>query len=196
MRHPGDERRLGDDAGNLTFIGAVGRGRGLPVDGEIAGGLRPELRRARRHRGARIGDDREVLVIDTDAVGRILCQRRRGRDHERDRFANMHDTIGCERRPDRIDQRRTIATRHREMRIDRADAGGFHLGRGEHREDAVGGPRRRDIDPADFCVGMRRTHEDAIRFARQRRVIEKAAAAAQQCLVFDPRQCVPSGRFT
>lgn len=152
--------------------------------------------RARRDRGACVGNDGKFLVVDADAVRRILCKRRRGRDHERDRFADMHDAIGRERRPNRIDQRRTVATWHREMGVDRADAGDFHIGRGEHREHPVGGPGRRDIDAANFCMSMRRPHEDAVHFAWQRGVIEKAAAAAQQRLVFDPRQRVPAGRFT
>ncbi len=126
--------RGGEDLVDLPGVG-VGIGAGSrPVDGEVAGRLRPELRRAVAQRGARVDDRRQRLVFDRDEFGGVL---RRGGglgDHHRDRLADMHHPLAGERRPGRHHERLAAAARQRRMPADIADA--FEIVGGEHADDA------------------------------------------------------------
>ena len=68
---------------------AVGIGRRGPVEGDIAGRLRPELRRAGRDGGARIGYRGQRLIVDRDLLAGVLRRLGADRDHHRHRLAYM-----------------------------------------------------------------------------------------------------------
>ena len=78
----------------------------------------------------------------------------------------------------RHDEARTI--RHRSDQRHIADAGRFHIGGGQHREDARDRPRSGAVDRTDIGEGMRGADEDAVSFARCPRVIGKASRAGQE----------------
>ena len=98
--------RLGDDE--------RGRGEGrldrravaeLRLHGEIAGDGVMDERRARRERRERVGDGGQHVVMDDDALGRVLRRRRGLGDHHRHGLADMAHAIRRERRMRRIERR-------------------------------------------------------------------------------------------
>ena len=182
-------RDLGDMFGggeNLVDLLGVAVRIGIrprPVDREIAGRLRPHLRRAVAQRFARVGDRRHFLVFDRDQLGGVLRGGRALRHHHRHRLADMHRPLAGQRRPVRQDQPLAAAPRHRRMPAEIADP--VHVLRGQHADHAGRLQRRRGIDADDAGEGMGRTDEIGIGLVRQRRVGDIAAVPANEDIVLD-----------
>ncbi len=94
--------RACEDLIDSAPVGTVGISRRGPVEGEIAGRFRPDL----RARDGLVGVDyrRQRLIIDDDLIGGVL-RRRRGRcNHQGHRLADMHDAVRGERGAERRDR--------------------------------------------------------------------------------------------
>ena len=102
-------RGLREGARERGLLFAVGVGGRRPVEGDIAGRLRPELRRVRLYCVARVGDGGELVVFDRDEIGGVLRLRISLGQHQRHRLADMHDAVVRERRPVRRDRRLAAA---------------------------------------------------------------------------------------
>ena len=164
----------------------VGIGIGIwarPIDRDIAGRLRPQLRRAVTQCIARVGDRREFLVFRVDELGGVLRRGEGLRDHHRHRFADMHDAVERERRPVRHDECGAVASGDGRVAADTADT--VEILAGQHPDHAgrLGG--RLDVDAHDLGEGVRRADEIGIGLVRQRRIGDVTAVAAHQRVVFD-----------
>ena len=173
----------GENALDLGGIGGGIGGRPRPIDREIVGRLRPDLRRAVLERGARVGHRRERLVFDSDEFAGVLGRKSALGDHHGHGFADMQHAVLGQRRPVGDDELCAIAARQRRMPRDITDA--VHVGRGQNRDDAGHARGARRIDADDAGEGMRRAHETGIGLVRQRRVGDIAAVAADQNVVLD-----------
>ena len=179
-------RRRRDDALDLARIGLIFL-EARPVDGDIAGRLRPELRRAGRHRRTHINGCGKLLVLDHDPLGRILCCEQGLRHYERHGLAHMHHALARERRPERYMERLAALAGKRRAARHVADAGLLHVRGSEYREHARRSARGLDIELADARVRMRRAHEHADALAGEGSVVHEAPAPAQERLVLDAR---------
>jgi hypothetical protein len=173
-----------EDRLDLARVGVGIGGRARPVDGQIAGRLRPQLRRAVAQRFARIDHRRQLLVLDGNELGGVLRGRGSLGDHHGDRLADMHDALGRQGRPERHHQRLAAAAGQGRMPADAADA--FEILGGEHADHAgrLGGGL--NIDADDVRERVRRAHEIRISLVRQRRIGDVAPVPAHQGIVLDP----------
>jgi hypothetical protein len=151
---------------------------GMPVKGDIARRLGPELRRARQRRARDIGDGVTRRVIDLYPLGRVARRRFAVGDHQRHRVADMAHALADERRAVRHDH--AGSARHRYGDRHAADARLIEIGLGQHREHAGPGARRRNIDAADIGKSVRRPDEDSPGRVRRRVVVLEPAGAYQQ----------------
>jgi hypothetical protein len=71
---------------------------------------------------------------------------------------------------------------------------GREIVEGEHRVHARHRERRALVDPLDQRMRMRAAHESGVPHAGQRDVVDEAAAAAQQRLVFETFGARADGR--
>ena len=173
--------RLVDLGRHLVGIG----GEPGPVDRDVAGRLRPDLRRAGLHRFAQIGHRIGRRVVDLDRLGAVLRRGEGLADHHGDRLADVAHALAGQRRADRHDQLGAAASRHRRVLRQIADVRRLDVGRGDDRDHALDGQRRLGVDRLDVGAGVRRADEAGIGLARQRRVGHVAAGAAQQIVVLD-----------
>ena len=132
-----------------------------PAEADIAGRGLVQLRRARRLRGAGVGDGGERLVIDLDALGGIGGLRQRLRDHRHDRFTAMAHRGARQREARRLHHRRAVARANRPQRPHRRHAVRRHVGAGEHSHHAGHGLGGRGVDPANARMGVGRAHQHA-----------------------------------
>ena len=147
-----------------------------------------QLRRARRLRGAGVGDGGERLVVDLDALGGIGCLRQRLRDHRHDRLADVAHRVARQRKARRLRHRRAVARANRPQRPHRRHAVRRHVGAGEHRHDAGHGPGGRGVDAANARMGVRRAHQHAGERAGQLDVGDEAPAPEQEAAILDAAQ--------
>ena len=175
----------GDDAFDLGGVRiGIGMGAG-PVEGEIAGRLRPQLRCAGCLRRVH-GDDRiQRLVVDLDQVGGVLRREFGLGDHHRDRLADIHRAFACERMPVRHHQLGAVAAWKRRMARHAADPSGVDVRSGHDRDDAAHFFRGVHIDAADAGMGVRRAHERRRRLTRLGGIGDKTAVAAHEVVVLD-----------
>ena len=120
-----------------------------------------QLRRARRLRGACVGDGGERLVIDLDALGGIVGLRQRVGDDSHDRLAAVAHRGACQREARRLHHRGAVARANRPQRPHRRHAVRRHVGAGEHSHHAGHGLGGRGVDPANACMGVGRAHQHA-----------------------------------
>ena len=175
----------GEDAFDLHRIGGRIGGRPRPVDGEITRRFRPQRRRARFERVARIDDGRQFFVVDGYEFRGVLRDHRALGNHHGDGLADMHHAVGRECRAMRYREFCAVAAGQRRMPRNIADA--FNVLGRKHGYDARRGYGGADVDAFDVREGMRRAHEKSESLVRQRRVGHVAAMTAHQCVVFDAR---------
>ena len=195
--HRGDDEALVDDrdarhvrgaADDLLDRGCVGVGirrRARPVDRDIAGRFRPQLRRVRLDRVAHVDDRLDVLVFDDDALGGVLRGKRGLGDHDGNRLTNMHDAIARECRAVGHDELLAAAPREWRVAPDIADARRVHVRGSQDRYHAARALGLGDVDPHEAGAGMRRAHKGRIDLAELRRIGDEAAGAAHQIVVLD-----------
>ena len=159
-----------------------------PAKADVAGRGLVQLRRARRLRGARVGDGGKRLVIDLDALGGVGGLQQRVGDHRHDRLAAMAHGAAREREARRLRHRRAVARAHRPQRPHRRHAVRGHVGAGEHRDHAGQCLRRRGVDPANARVRVRRAHQHAGERAGKLDVGDEAPAPEQETAILDPAQ--------
>ena len=159
-----------------------------PAKADIAGRRLVQLRRARRLRGARVGDGGKRLVINLDALGGVGGLQQRVGDHRHDRLAAMAHGAAREREARRLRHRRAVARAHRPQRPHRRHAVRGHVGAGEHRDHAGQCHRRRCVDPANARVRVRRAHQHAGERAGKLDVGDEAPAPEQETAILDPPQ--------
>ena len=145
----------GDDLVDLGRIRIRIGMRAGPIERDIAGRFRPQLRRAGGLRRVH-GDDRiDRLVVDLDEISRVLRREFGLRDHHRDRLAHIHHALARQRMPVRHHELGAVAARQRRMPRHAADAGGVDISGGHDRDHAAHFPGRIHVDPADAGVRMR-----------------------------------------
>ena len=159
-----------------------------PAEADVAGRGLVQLRRAARLRGARVGDRRERLVVDGDALGGVGRRVARLRDHRRHRLADMADAAARQRVARRLRHLLSVTRADDPERPHRQHAVRRHVGAGEHRDDAGRGGCRRHVDRADAGMGMGRAHQHAVERARQLDVGDEFSAPEQEAPVLDPAQ--------
>ena len=127
-------RRGCDDAIDLARVGVGVRRQSGPVHRDVAGSLRPELRRAVANGLAQVDGRRALLVVDRDELGGVLRgDQRLGNDHG-DRLAHMPHGLAGERGTVRKDE--LLAAPAGERRMQRYAADSLHVGGREHAEHA------------------------------------------------------------
>ena len=139
-RHPlvgygdaGDEFGGGKDFVDAPRISLGIRREARPVDGEIAGSFRPDLRRARSERRPGVDHGRQRLVLDRDQFGGVLGGGSGLGDDHRDRLADMHHPLGGERRAGAaVISRLAAAAGERRVAAEAPDA--VHVRGSEHAE--------------------------------------------------------------
>ena len=152
------------------------------LEGEVVAQLGMDHRRLRIERGLRIGDGRELLIIDLNQLAAVLGFGAAARHHGADRFAGPAGTVDR----DGVLRRGLDALQMRQH----ADPGGDDLGKlraGDDGDHARRFLRRVRIDAFDFRVGMRRAHERHMRHARQHHVADILRAALHQPRHIGPR---------
>ena len=186
-RDTGDMVRRCDNALDLARI-RLGIGmRAGPVDGDVTRRFRPQLRRVRLHRLAHADDRVDRLVVDGHELGGVLRRVCRFRNHHRDGLAHVHCALARKRGAMRHHELLAAATDERRMARHAAEAGRLHVGTGDDREHAFDLARRLDVDAADAGMGMRRAHKGRSGLTGFRRIGDKAAGAAHEGVVLDPR---------
>ncbi len=124
----------------------------------------------------RIGDDGQRLEIDRDQLGGVLGEIAAFRHDPDDRLADVTHLVARERQ----DRRRAIAlhARGREQRRDLAQ-----ILRGQHRDDAGRGARRRAVDRTDARMRVLAAAERDMQHARDLPVVSIAAEPGEQARV-------------
>ena len=163
----------------------VGIGRRAPVETDIAGRFRPELRRAGLNGRTHIGHGVERLVVDRDLFAGVLGRSRAQRDHHRHRLAHMQHALFRQRRTVRRDRRFAAAAGDRMRMRDGMIMRRGEIGGGQHRDHARRALGGRDIDVLDAGEGVRRAHEVCRQRAFRLDVVAEAPLPAQQRVVLD-----------
>ena len=133
-----------DDALDFFGVGLGVRRRAGPVDRDIAGSLRPDLRCARANGLAQIDRGGALLVLDGDELGGVLRGGERLGDHNGNGLAHMAHGRAGKRGAVRNDELLSAAAGKRRVLRHVADA--FHVGGGEHADDARRGLGRGGVD--------------------------------------------------
>ena len=152
----------------VVVIALAVRALGLVLD------VLAEHRGALVHRLERVGDRRQLLVLDLDRGDAVGGRVAVGRDHEGDLLALEQDLLVGEHRLDVARQ-----GRHPGQVVGRELLGG------DHRHDALDRGGRGDVDVLDLGVGVRRAHEVAEQHARQLDVVDVASLALDEARVLD-----------
>ena len=178
-------RRAFDDLGDLALV-LFARHRARPVDAEIAGRIREQLR-CGFHRRLEVDHRRQLFVFDLHEVGGVLRGGLAFRHHHRDQVADMHRRFR-QHRAERHRHLGAAASCHRRMARNAADPGRLDVLRGEHRQHAFGLARLVGVDRSHPRMRVRRTHEGGVGRIGQARVVHETAGAAHQGIVFDARR--------
>ena len=152
------------------------------LEGEVVAELGMDHRRLRIERGLRIGDGRELLVVDLNQLAAVLGFGAAARHHGADRFAGPAGAVDR----DGVLRRGLDALQMRQH----ADPGRDDLGKlraGDDGDHARRFLRRVRIDAFDFRMRMRRAHERHMRHARQHHVADILRAALHQPRHVGPR---------
>ncbi len=150
----------------------------LKVGGDVVRRGVMELRRARLHGRARVGDGAEGFIVNVDQLQRILGDVAVLRDDHGDRIADVADFVRCQRCLLRALQAGYDSGAH---------GNGFHsrhIGRGQDAEDAGQFQRRRRIDFDDARVGVGAAQNRGVRHAGAVNIADVLADAAQKPDVF------------
>ena len=181
-------RGAGEDLLDLARIAAVVRHRPGPVERDVARRLRPELRRIRRQRRARIGDGGKLLVVDRDLFGGVL--------RLRDCVSATTSATGW---PTCITRSRASAGRNGMIslaplrptsggctEVEPTPAASSSVWVSTATTPGAARAASMSID-RDARMRMRRAHEHAVGLIRLRRVLDEAPEPAHQRVVLDAR---------
>ena len=171
----------GKNALDLLRVRIGIRSEARPIDGDVAGSLRPYLRRAGAHGFAQIDDRRALLIFHIDELGAVLRSLERLTDDHRDRLSKVPHRGCCQRRALRNNQLRAAAPAERRMLGYVADP--LHVGASEHGEHAGRRAGRAGLDGADVGERMRRADEISIGLAADRHIVGEVAEAAHQRII-------------
>ena len=126
--------------------------------------------------------DRQRLVIDLDQLQRVLGEVTVRRHHHGDRLADIAHALDRDRPA--LDVRLHAGEQRRPER--------GHLGRGDHRRDALRGARRAHVDRADDRMRMRRAQHGGVQRARRHaEIVDVAPAPGEQGRVLHPLDRLP-----
>ena len=137
----------------------------------IVAALVPQFGRALCQGLIRGGDRWQRLVLDGDALGRVLGEIDRLGDDEGDGIADQHRPAVRQRGPRRHEHRRAVAALARDHRAERAVFRGRPIGAGEHREHARHLLRRAHVDRADARMRVGRAQDMGMSEARQVEIV-------------------------
>ncbi len=188
----GDQAIVDDvDLGDVRGLGEGGVDIGLhadfPVIDQVArrfGGV--DLGRALVERVGEIDVGRLLLVVDLDRLGGVLgLVVAVGHDH-RHRVADIADGVDRHHRMRRRLVRLAVLVLDHPAADQAADLGVGDVLAGEDRDHARHRLGGRGVDALDLGVGVRRTQEVRVGRARERQVVDIAAGAGQEALVFRP----------
>jgi len=174
-----------DDAIDLARIGVGVRRQSGPVHRDVAGSLRPHLRRALADGLAQVDRRRAFLVVDGDELGGVLRGDQRLGNHHGDRLAYMPHGLAGERRTLRNDELLPAPAGKRRMLGHVADP--LHVGGREHAEHAGRGRGRGRVDRTDIGEGVRGAHEIGLGLGGHRRIGRVASKAAHQRIILQTR---------
>jgi hypothetical protein len=176
-----DARRLADrclDRGGIAE---------LPVVADIAGRLRPDLRRAGLQRRDDVDDRRLDRVIDRDLLSGVARLRQAVGDDHGHRVADMAHAVNREHRMRRLLHRRAV------LRIDQPAAGQAadlvlgHVLAGVDGNDPRRLGRRARVDAAEFRVGVRAAQEIGVELARAVDVVGVGPLSGQEPVILAPQ---------
>ena len=165
-----------------------GLGRALVADVPIVDRIvRRDVMHLRRARpGGRRGVEsrRQHAVVDDDLFRRVLGLRVSVGDDDGDMIADIaHLALGEDGMGARL-HRRTVLGMDHPAADQAADLVGGDILAGEDRHDAGRLARRRDVDPVEGGVGVRRAQEIGMRLARTVDVVDVMAFAGDETDVF------------
>ena len=136
-------------------------------------------RRVRCQCRLRIEHHRQRLVLDVDQLGRVLGEVAGGRDHGRDRLADVAHAVDRQHAPDAGLRLRPRGDRRRERRqVEQILAG-------DDERDALHGTRPRGVDRDDAGVRVRAAQEGDVEGSRRLDVVEVGRAAGEEARVLD-----------
>jgi hypothetical protein len=144
----------------------VRRGREGPVD--VTRALLPARQRLGRRAG--IADRGQRLVVDLDALGRVLGQCARVPHHGGDRLADVADHVGRQQR----------------MRLGRDRQPGRGVDLRRHGAAQVGRAQQRAAHAAHPGMRVRGAHEREMGEALDAHVVQKLGASCQNPRVLEP----------
>jgi hypothetical protein len=173
---------------HMRGIGDSRVGRGGVADGpvidQVVVGLGMELRRARFERADRIGHCRPLLVADRHLLGSVARLALGVGNDDRDGIADEAHAIDRERRPGAHLHRGAVLGLDHPAADQVADAVGLQLLAGEHADHARHRLRGLDVDAFDVGMRVRAPHERRVLHARHDHVVDIAAEAGDESLVF------------
>ena len=145
---------------------------------------RPTLSRIGFQRGDGVGDQWEFAIVHHHGLGRVLAGFDGFSQHQRDRFSNKTNAIGCKQRPIGLWCRTAIGTREVDAAWDRRHV--RQVSGSEHGYDAGHGARCCRIDAGDRGMGMVRVCQHRMQHAGWTRVRAVVAFAGQQPGILSP----------
>ena len=159
--HRGDDQPIVDDVepGDVGGARECGAGRvrvpSFPVQSDVAGGGRPQLRRTRLKRGAAVDHHVQLFVVHDDPIGGI----RRGaavlRDDHRHGVADVHHPVAGEQRVGDVDGLLAVPADHAVRLAERRDAVRRQIVVRECRDHSGCRRRVRGVDGDDARVRVR-----------------------------------------
>ena len=179
-----DDMQPGDMRGGLDRGVGGGGVADRPVIDQIAVGFRMQLRRAGLERLRGVGDRRLLGVGDGDGLGRVARLALGLGHHDHHRVADIADPVDRQRRPGAHLHRRAVLGMDHPAADQIADAVRLELAAGQHADDARHAFRRLDVDPDDVGMRMRAAHEHCVLHAGHHHVVDIAAGAGDEALVF------------
>ena len=189
--HRGGDQPLVDQVQRHDMRGRSERGlarRGIAVHhlrGDVAGGGRPDQRRAVGHRLVQADDDGQVFVFDGNRFQRVLRLLRRFGDDRHDGFADeAHHAVG-QRRAQRRGAGRAVRALEDRRHRHRLHAGGHEVGAGQDQEHARHRRRGGRVDGDDPGMRLGRTQEADMCLVRQGEVVGEPPGAGQQSDILD-----------
>ena len=177
-----DDGELDDLCGLGEGVFRGGRVADGDLEGEIAGPVGPDLRRAFLQRLDSAGDVRQRLPVDRDRLGGIFCGRQRVGDDEGDGIPDIARDLA---REDRVGRDLDLDVGQHARRRQGSEMRNV-LG-GQHQADARHCPHAAEIADPETCMGVRRAQHDRMQAsppARRQRcsALRRAGARRLPCV--------------
>ena len=132
--------------------------------------------------GRRLGVEqrRQFVGIDGHEIGGVLGEVRVGREHDRDRFADVAQPVPSK-------QRLAIRAQRLAGRVAEIDRRQVEVVAGPHRGDAGCGERCRNVNGAQHRMGIGRGHDPHVQLMRETEIADKLAAPENERRVLEPQ---------